>query len=140
MDAVYDDVFDETAPEFSNLLLRQHNFYEENFLAASSACRVLRDLCAVSPELSAVVTDNLLRVNAAYYEANPSLSLMADFCTILQYTHHNTEFDQSKRARRINRLKRKARIFKKRKSPSPEKSSSRRQRRGECSVMSQLLF
>ena len=134
MDAVYDDV-SETAPQFSNLLLRQYNIYEENFMAASSACRVLRDLCAVSPEMSAVVTDNLLRANAAYYEDDTSSSLMADFCTILQYAHHNTEFDSKRRARRVSRIKRKPRIFKRNKAPS-EKSSSRRQRRGESVLLS----
>jgi hypothetical protein len=39
---------------------------EETFMAACTACRALRDLCAVSPELSAVITDGILRANAAY--------------------------------------------------------------------------
>jgi len=47
----------------SAAFLEQH---EESFMAACSACRALRDLCAVSPELSAVITDGILRANAAW--------------------------------------------------------------------------
>jgi predicted acylesterase/phospholipase RssA len=53
---------------------------EESFQAACSACRALRDLCAISPEVSAVLTDGILRANAAWEG-----SLMRDFCTLLQY-------------------------------------------------------
>ena len=37
--------------------------YEESFLAATSACRALRDLCALNLDLAAVITDGLLRAN-----------------------------------------------------------------------------
>jgi predicted acylesterase/phospholipase RssA len=53
---------------------------EESFHAACSACRAIRDLCAISPDQAAVVTDNILRANAAW-----DGGLMQDFTTILQY-------------------------------------------------------
>ena len=66
--------------------------YEESFLAASSSCRALRDLCALSPEVSAVITDCILRANTAC-EREHETSLMDDFCTILKYAHDNSEYD-----------------------------------------------
>ena len=84
---------------------------EESFLAASSACRALRDLCALSPELSAVITDSLLRANVVCSKEGPSL--MEDFRTLLKYAHDHIEFDlkqqrrQDKaRASRLRRLRR----------------------------------
>jgi predicted acylesterase/phospholipase RssA len=53
---------------------------EETFRAACSACRVLRDLCAISPELAAVITDGILRANKTW-----NGGLMEDFRTILKY-------------------------------------------------------
>mmetsp|Transcript_22869 Transcript_22869/g.34880 ORF Transcript_22869/g.34880 Transcript_22869/m.34880 type:complete len:765 (+) Transcript_22869:108-2402(+) len=38
------------------------------FEAASSACKVLRDLCAISKPLSAVITDNILRADTVWAE------------------------------------------------------------------------
>lgn len=55
---------------------------EENFRVASSACKVLRDLCALSLDLGAVITDGLLRANAAY-KKDGEHTLMDDMCTIL---------------------------------------------------------
>ena len=57
---------------------------EERFLAASSACRALRNLCALSLDLAAVITDGLLRANAAYQG-----ELMNDLCTLLKYADDN---------------------------------------------------
>ena len=56
-------------------------YEEETFHAACSACRAVRDLCAISPELAAVITDGMLRTNAAW-----GGGLMEDFQSILQYT------------------------------------------------------
>lgn len=56
------------------------HYEEETFHAACSACRAIRDLCAISPEQAAVVTDSILRANAAW-----DGGLMDDFQTILQY-------------------------------------------------------
>lgn len=56
------------------------NNEEEAFHAACSACRAIRDLCAISPDQAAVVTDSLLRANAAW-----DGGLMEDFQTMLQY-------------------------------------------------------
>jgi predicted acylesterase/phospholipase RssA len=60
-------------------------YEEETFHAACSACRAVRDLCAISPELAAVITDGMLRTNAAW-----GGGLMEDFQTILQYARDYT--------------------------------------------------
>lgn len=52
---------------------------EETFQMAGNACRALRDVCAIDPELAAVVTDGILRANTHWNNA-----LMQDFCTLLQ--------------------------------------------------------
>lgn len=89
--------------------------HEESILGACSACRALRDLCAVSPELSAVITDGVLRANAAWSTATMRTShrlemfkelereqdaatehqaennLMHDFMTILKYANGHSE-------------------------------------------------
>uniref|UniRef100_A0A7S4AE78 PNPLA domain-containing protein n=1 Tax=Pseudo-nitzschia australis TaxID=44445 RepID=A0A7S4AE78_9STRA len=57
---------------------------EENFQAASGACRAIRDLCALSLDLASVITDGLLRANAAYKEKG-EYTLMDDLCTILRH-------------------------------------------------------
>ena len=56
---------------------------EEDFRVASSACKVLRDLCALSQDLAAVITDGILRANTAY-NMTEEYSLMDDMCTILR--------------------------------------------------------
>lgn len=61
------------------------HYEEETFHAACSACRAIRDLCAISPEQAAVVTDSILRANAAW-----DGGLMDDFRTILQYASEYT--------------------------------------------------
>lgn len=116
---------DDDAPQFSKLL-QQQSYYEESFLAASSACRVLRDLCAFSPEMSAVITDGLLRANVAYSQKGESpSSLMTDFCTMLNCAHENSEFDATRRGWRANRFRKK--------KVSSNKSNNRRRKRGEAS-------
>lgn len=99
------------------IFLEQH---EETFMAACSACRALRDLCAVSPELSAVITDGILRANAAWSTTTTSTdhrsqefnnykdedgqsttskrqvhqfgnNLMHDFMTMLRYANEYSE-------------------------------------------------
>jgi hypothetical protein len=64
---------------------------EESFLAASNACRALRDLCAVSPELAAVITDGVLRANAAW-----DGGLLDDLCTMIEYANDFTEMNSSR--------------------------------------------
>jgi len=46
--------------------------YEEEFDAACAACRSLRDLCAISKEFSAYVTDGILRADAAWSMSVPN--------------------------------------------------------------------
>ena len=104
------------------VFLEQH---EETFMAACSACRALRDLCAVSPELSAVITDGILRANAAWSTTTTSTThrsqefnnykeeeaergrqvhqfgnnLMHDFMTMLRYANEYSEpTDSSQKA------------------------------------------
>jgi hypothetical protein len=67
--------------------------YVESFLAASSACRALRDLCGMSLDLAAVITDGLLRANAAAGEEGPSL--VEDLCTLLKYADETTDIAPS---------------------------------------------
>jgi hypothetical protein len=57
--------------------------YEETFLAACSACRALRDLCTISDDVRAVMTDEILRANAA--AGGDTNSLIKDFCSLLRH-------------------------------------------------------
>ena len=50
---------------------------EQSF--SSAACRALRDLCALSPELVAIITDEIVRANAEW-----DGKLMREFVTILK--------------------------------------------------------
>lgn len=65
---------------------------EERFLAACSACRALRDLCALSLDLAAVITDGVLRANAAY-----NGSLVDDLCALLKYASDYTDIAPRRR-------------------------------------------
>lgn len=73
--------------------------YEVRFLAASSACRALRDLCGLSSDVAAIVTDTLLRANANKHESN----LMKDLVTILEFAH-DADIKISTRARKRDLL------------------------------------
>ena len=70
--------------------------HQEAVAAATAACRNLRDLCSLSPEFSAVVTDGILRADAALSMAIPneeelesseclSGGLLSDLITLLRY-------------------------------------------------------
>lgn len=85
--------------QFTEFAADQH---EETFMAACTACRALRDLCAISPELSAVITDGILRANDLWGEAGP----LSDFATLL---HHANEVEIKREAREIFRLSRRNR-------------------------------
>jgi hypothetical protein len=94
--------------------------YEESFLAASSACRALRDLAALSLDLAAVITDGLLRANAGE-------PLMQDLVTLLKYAH-DADIDiaapQTRRTRILNSVLRRT------KPPSKWHMNFRRKRKG----------
>ncbi|CAJ1946323.1 unnamed protein product [Cylindrotheca closterium] len=62
---------------------------EEAFAAASTACRALRDLCALDSELASVITDGLLRANAGLIKEGSS-SLLQDLVTLLRDAHDNS--------------------------------------------------
>lgn len=72
---------------------------EESFRAACSACRSIRDLCTISPDMAAVITDGILRANAAW-----SGNLMEDFRIILQYAKEYTAAADSAIAKRNPRF------------------------------------
>jgi hypothetical protein len=78
---------------------------EEAFRAACSACRAIRDLCAISLELAAVITDGILRANAAW-----NGGLMDDFRIILEctnkYNHHHDN-KKSRLSRELRRMEKK---------------------------------
>jgi predicted acylesterase/phospholipase RssA len=76
---------------------------EEAFQGACSACRVLRDVCAISPEVSVVITDGILRTNAAWEG-----ELLDDMRTMLQYANEYdtaTSVSNRRRDRRDGRLR-----------------------------------
>lgn len=78
--------YQEKKPKAWSVRSAMDPYEEETFHAACSACRAIRDLCAISPEQAAVVTDSILRANAAWKGG-----LMDDFRTILQYASKYTE-------------------------------------------------
>jgi len=57
-----------------------------SFLAACHACRALRDLCAISDEIRAVMTNEILRADAAL-----SGSLMDDLTSLLKHANEEKE-------------------------------------------------
>eukprot|EP00980_Cylindrotheca_fusiformis_P007253 scaffold1525_cov142-Cylindrotheca_fusiformis.AAC.53 len=106
--------------------------YEETFIAASTACRALRDLCALNMDLAAVITDSLLRANTAC--AKEGSSLLSDLVTLLQYAHDNTEIVQTSRRRQLLTLGRR-----KRRPRKPRRS--RKETRQQCKLyVTQLLL
>ena len=79
--------------------------YEETFLAACMACRALRELCSISDDVRAVITDEILRANA---EAGDN-QLMKDFSSLLRHAHeaeieYNSRSKQRPRASKLFRL------------------------------------
>lgn len=61
------------------------DYLEETFQMACLACRSVRDLCAISPELAAVITDSILRANAAW-----DGGVLQDFRTLLRHSSDYT--------------------------------------------------
>ena len=53
--------------------------YGQSLASITNACRSIRDLCAISPEVAAVITDGILRANAS-----SNNTLFEDFTVILQ--------------------------------------------------------
>jgi hypothetical protein len=111
--------------EISDLV---ENKFEESFIAASTACRALRDLCALNLNLSAVITDGLLRANTAY--AKEGSSLLIDLVTLLQYAHDNTEIAQTSRRSQFLSLGR----------PKTRPRSPRRSRKGKSRLKFPLII
>jgi hypothetical protein len=89
---VYDSQFDQFAADQD----------EETLMAGCTACRTFRDLCALSPEVSAIVTDGILRAEDGWGASGP----MADFVTLL---NHANEVELKREARDILRLNRRNR-------------------------------
>lgn len=75
-----------TSTEESDATAYTFESTEQAYRAACSACRVIRDLSALSPDLAAVITDTILRANAAW-----DGGLMRDFSAILQHANDYTE-------------------------------------------------
>jgi len=97
-----------TGKSYKNSLTRN----EENFRMASSACRVLRDLCALSLDLASVITDGLLRANAAHKNKEEH-TLMDDICIILCQADDFLDSDHQKSDATVRSSKR--RPFRRRK-------------------------
>lgn len=85
---------------------------EETLSAACSACKTLRDLCAINKAFSSVLTDAILKADAAWSVSVPnkdkngrecsSGGLISDFVTILR---HANDADKLYAARRSARTK-----------------------------------
>jgi len=74
---------------------------EASFLAACNAFRALRDVCALSPQVAAVVTDGIIRANQAW-----GGKLLQDFGIFLKYPHEfEEEEDGSPKRLRRKRLR-----------------------------------
>lgn len=80
----------------TNVLMEQH---EASFAAACTACRALRDLSALSKDFSAVVTDDILKVNEQWstcvvegegYDCS-SGGLVSDLLILLKHANEPTE-------------------------------------------------
>jgi len=80
---------------------------EEDFQVATRACKVLRDLCALSLDLAAVITDGLLRANAAY-KSKGEHTLMDDMCTILRQADDFADNHHQSSDKKIQRSKRRS--------------------------------
>ncbi|KAL7546658.1 hypothetical protein ACHAWF_009992 [Thalassiosira exigua] len=83
--------------EGTNRLVEQH---EASFAAACTACRALRDLSALSKDFAAVVTDDILRVNAMWstcvmegsgYDCS-SGGLISDLLVLLKHANEAEAF------------------------------------------------
>lgn len=86
-------IANETATETKWGIRWLNHTQEEDFQAACTACRSIRDICALSPEVSAVVTDGILRANTAW-----NGGFMVDVCTMLRYSSEYKETDQDARS------------------------------------------
>jgi len=60
-----EEVVDEESEE-NQIMTKFMEQHEESFAAACTACRSLRDLCALSDEFAAVVTDDIVRADAVW--------------------------------------------------------------------------
>ncbi len=76
---------------------------EQAYRAACSACRVIRDLSALSPDLAAVITDSILRANAAW-----NGGLMRDFSDILL---HANEYMDNKFRRNQREIRLRSKLY-----------------------------
>jgi hypothetical protein len=64
----------------SDLLLEE---YDEAFSAACNSCRALRDLCSISDDLRAVITDDILRANGKLRDN----ALIKDLANLLRHAN-----------------------------------------------------
>ena len=93
---------------------KEGKLLEESFVAACIACRAIRDICALSPEVAAVVTDGILRANAVWKGG-----LMGDFCAFLKYANDYKETSSSLSSSLLNDDETKS-TFRKRRQRSRE--------------------
>lgn len=94
--------------EGTAISMEQH---EASFAAACTACRALRDLSALSKDFSAVVTDDILKVNEQWstcvvegkgYDCS-SGGLVSDLLILLKHANDPTEiFKAPKKGRRTS--------------------------------------
>mmetsp|Transcript_1393 Transcript_1393/g.2638 ORF Transcript_1393/g.2638 Transcript_1393/m.2638 type:complete len:972 (+) Transcript_1393:218-3133(+) len=106
------DFLDDEDVDGTNILIEQH---EASFAAACTACRALRDLSALSKDFAAVVTDDILTVNARWstcvvegrsgYDCSTG-GLISDLLTLLKHANEAGTFTKAPRRRRGGRGRR----------------------------------
>ncbi len=92
--------------EGTTRLMEQH---EASFAAACTACRALRDLSALSKDFAAVVTDDILKVNAQWstclidkkmgYDCS-SGGLISDLLILLKHANEAEAFYKAPKGKR----------------------------------------
>ena len=112
---------------------------EEVFAAACSACKTLRDLCAISKPFAAIVTDSILRANVASYTKAEQKDervmsqdgLISDMITLLRFSQQAANMYNSKSRRQ------KMRDFRNR---GVQRLGNRKQKRGKSTRKAFCLF
>jgi hypothetical protein len=108
---------------------------EESFLAACTACRALRDICALSPSISAVITEGILRADAASAMKVPNSNPEAKAClsggyisNLVTLLRHANEAEVLQTRRQSGR--REGKHFRRREMVTRRKSRRNRKRKG----------
>ena len=92
------DLADHTRKPSNELQTKGMMEKEEIFAVACTACKALRDLCGLSPEIASIITDTALQLDIQKAKNNER-TLIDDLVALLKY---NNDFE--KRSKRISAL------------------------------------